>query len=196
MNLSSDEFINKLKSRDSDSITYLVNEYHEALFKTAIKHGLGTDQADEVVQGTWTTFFERVHTFEGRSHIRTYIFGILYNKLKELWRSNKKYTHDYTDEHIEKIFAEDGTHYIKAMDPSSWAESNEFVHILDEELKTLPYNQMMAFHLKEIEGEASEEICKILDISISNLGVLIYRAKHNLRAKLEKRFNEKEKVPV
>ena len=192
MNLSSDGFIEKLKSRDSDSITYLVGEYHEALFKTAIKHGLATDQAEEVVQGTWTTFFERVHTFEGRSHIRTYIFGILYNKLKELWRSNKKYTHDYSDDHIEKMFAEDGGHNTAVMDPSLWAESNEFVSILDEELKTLPYKQRMAFHLKEVEGEASEDICKILDISITNLGVLIYRAKHNLRMKLENRFKELE----
>lgn len=190
MNLSSDEFIQKLKSKDEEAITYLVGEYHEALFKTAIKHGLATDQAEEVVQGTWITFFERVQTFEGRSHIRTYVFGILYNKLKELWRSNKKYTHDYSDEHIEKIFAEDGTRYINSMDPGIWAQSNEFVTILSEELESLPYNQKMAFQLKEVDGESSEDICKILDISITNLGVLIYRAKHNLRARLESRFEQ------
>ncbi len=194
MNLSSDEFIQKLKSRDEASITHIVGEYHEALFKTALKQGLATDQAEEVVQGTWITFFERIHTFEGRSHIRTYVFGILYNKLKELWRSNKKYTHDYTDEHIEKIFNDDGTRYLNTMDPGIWAQSNEFVSILSEELESLPYNQRVAFQLKEVEGESSEEICRILDISITNLGVLIYRAKHNLRAKLESRFTEEASI--
>jgi RNA polymerase sigma-70 factor (ECF subfamily) len=190
MNLSSDEFIQKLKSKDHESISYLVNEYHDILFKAALKQGLGMDQAEEVVQGTWTTFFEKVQNFQGRSHIRTYIFGILYNKIKELWRSNKKYTHDYEDSAIEKFFQEDGNYLTNPVDPSDWSESNEFMDILHEELGKLPYNQKMAFTLKEVEGESSENICKILDISVTNLGVLIYRAKNVIRIRLEKRFSQ------
>jgi RNA polymerase sigma-70 factor (ECF subfamily) len=190
MNLSSEEFITKLKNKDHESISYLVNEYHDILFKTALKQGLGMDQAEEVVQATWSTFFEKVQNFQGRSHIRTYIFGILYNKIKELWRSNKKYTHDYEDSAIEKFFQEDGNYLTNPVDPSDWTESNEFIHILHEELDKLPYNQKMAFILKEVEGETSENICKILDVSVTNLGVLIYRAKNIIRIKLEKRFSQ------
>lgn len=188
MNVSSDEFLDKIRKKDNEAISFLIEKYHEVLFKAALKQGLGTDQAEEVVQETWSTFFQKAQNFEGRSHIRTYIFGILYNKIKELWRSNKKYTHDYTDEHIEKIFSDDGVHFEKPKDPSNWVESQEFMTILQEEIQHLPEKQRMVFNLKEVQGLESSEICKIMDISNTNLGVLAYRAKHNIRARLEKRF--------
>lgn len=191
MNVSSEEFLKRLKSKDNEAFSFLIEKYHETLFKAAMKQGLGLDQAEEVVQETWSTFYQKVDNFEGRSHIRTYLFGILYNKIKELWRSNKKYTHDYSDEHIEKIFTDQGVHIQIPIDPSNWVESHEFLSILEEELEFLPENQRMVFYLKEVQELKSAEICKILDISNTNLGVLAYRAKHNIRARLEKRFNEK-----
>lgn len=188
MNVSSEEFLNKVRDKDNEAISFLIDKYHDVLFKAALKQGLGIDQAEEVVQETWSTFFQKAENFEGRSHIRTYIFGILYNKIKELWRSNKKYTHDYSDEHIEKIFSDDGEHYQTPKDPSDWVESEEFISILEEEMQHLPEKQRMVFYLKEVQGLESSEICKILDISNTNLGVLAYRAKHNIRALIEKRF--------
>ena len=62
--------------------------------------------------------------------------------------------------------------------PSQWSENQEFMKILAEEIDKLPSNQKIAFTLKEIDGESTEDICKILDISVTNLGVLIYRAKN------------------
>jgi len=44
----------------------------------------------------------------------------------------------------------------------------------------------MAFNLKQVEELMSKEICNILDISNTNLGVLIYRAKNKLRECVER----------
>ena len=68
--------------------------------------------------------------------------------------------------------------------------SNEFIRILAKELEKLPNNQRIAFTLKEIEGESTKDICNILGVSNTNLGVLIYRAKSNLRLALEKSLNK------
>jgi RNA polymerase sigma-70 factor (ECF subfamily) len=190
MNFSSIEFIDKLKSRDSLVITQLVDQYHEALFKGAIKQGLASDQAEVVVQNTWGTFFEQIERFEGRSHIRTYLFGIMYNKAKETFRENKKYTGDYDESALEKIFTKEGSYDSPPKSPENWMQSNEFFIILGEELKKLPENQRVAFTLKEIEGESTQDICNILGVSNTNLGVLIYRAKNNLRLALEKSLNK------
>lgn len=159
------------------------------MIKGALKQGLSFDQAEEVVQSTWSTFFEKSENFEGRSHIRTYLFGIMYNKVKETWRSNKKYTHDYDDSQIEKVFNENGAFKEIPKEPDQWLESKDFHSILQKELEKLPENQRMAFTLKEIQGEDTETICKIMGISSTNLGVLIYRAKNNLRLSLEKELN-------
>ena len=39
------------------------------------------------------------------------------------------------------------------------------------------------------QGEKTEDICNILEVSSTNLGVLIYRAKNNLRIALTNRLS-------
>ena len=43
----------------------------------------------------------------------------------------------------------------------------------------------MAFVLREVEDLSTVEICKILDVTRTNLGVLLYRARNRLRECLE-----------
>ena len=187
MNLSSPDFLQKLKDKDHIAVSYLVELYHEVLFKGAIKQGLAQDQPEVVVQNTWGSFFEGIERFEGRSHVRTYLFGIMYNKARETFRDNKKYTADYDESAMDRLFSENGS-YKDPITPHSWLDSKETTQILDEEITKLPDSQRQAFILKEIEGESSSEICKILNITNTNLGVLIYRAKSNLRIALKNRL--------
>lgn len=188
INFSSPEYLELLKKREHNALTQLIETYHEALFFGALKSNLSEDQAEEVVQSTWDTFFRNVENFQGRSHIRTYLFGIMYNKVKETWRSNKKYTQE-SDDTIDNMFDDLGFYKNSPVDPSNWAESKEFINILKEELEKIPENQRLAFQLKEVQGEKTEEICKILEVTSTNLGVLLYRAKNNLRVRLEKRLS-------
>lgn len=190
MNLSSPDFLTKLKARERDTVSFLFNQYHETLFKGAMKQGLSVDQAETVVADTWSTFFEKIENFKGNSHIRTYLFGIMYNKTKELWRSNKKYTQEYQEYEIDNMFLEDGSHKGIPQDPSKWVQSNQSIELIHTELLKLPENQRLAFTLKEIDGESTEDICKIMDVSSTNLGVLIYRAKNNLRLALEEYYKD------
>lgn len=189
MNLSSPEFLSQLKAKEHSAVSHLVELYHEVLFKGAVKQGLAPDQAEVVVQNTWGSFFEGIHKFEGRSHVRTYLFGIMYNKAKETFRDNKKYTADYDESALDNLFSEDGK-YKTPLEPHSWLDNKETGAILNDEIAKLPDNQRTAFIMKEIEGESSAEICKILNITSTNLGVLIYRAKNNLRVALKSRFEK------
>ncbi len=43
----------------------------------------------------------------------------------------------------------------------------------------------MAFVLREIEGMDTQEICKILEVTRTNLGVLLHRVRNRLRECLE-----------
>lgn len=191
MNFSSDDFLKRIKDRDHNAIEELVNMYHQTLFKGALKQRLSQDQAESVVSDTWGTFFEKVENFKGNSHIRTYLFGIMYNKIKELWRSNKKYTTDHSDEEIDNLFNKDGSHATTPLDPSDWLQSNQSLEIIIKAIERLPENQRIAFTLKEIEGESTENICNILNVTSTNLGVLIYRAKNTLRKSLEEHFRNR-----
>ena len=52
-------------------------------------------------------------------------------------------------------------------------------------LEGVPTKQRMAFVLREVEELDTEEICKILEVTRTNLGVLLHRARTWLRKCLE-----------
>ena len=56
---------------------------------------------------------------------------------------------------------------------------------IDGCLDRVPTNQRMAFVLREIEGMDTQEICKILEVTRTNLGVLLHRVRNHLRECLE-----------
>ena len=49
----------------------------------------------------------------------------------------------------------------------------------------LPSQQRFACVLREIEGLTTEEMCKILEVTRTNLGLVLYRARNRLRDCLE-----------
>jgi RNA polymerase sigma-70 factor (ECF subfamily) len=148
--------------------------------------GFAENSAHELVQVTWAVFFEKIENFEGRSHIKTYLFGILFNKANEARRDKRKYhATEGIDEIMEKRFREDGHWTTPPLDPHRFMEASETLDLIKQCLDTLPVNQRAAFSLREIEDKKSEEICNILDVSVTNLGVLMYRARNRLRECIE-----------
>ncbi len=187
-NFSDPAFINKLITQDHHAIELLIKTYTSHLFNAAKGMGLEDTQATELVQNTWETFFEIINRFEKKSHIRTFVFGIFYNKAKEYKRELGRINqNEPIDELLESQFNQRGhwpgqTHL---MEPEKFAQASQTINIIEKCLSLLPVNQKMAFHLKEIECLQSKEICNILGITNTNLGVLLYRAKGALRKCIE-----------
>ena len=75
-----------IRSRDRLAIQNVVPTYLEQVLRAARGAGLSEQEAENVTQATLTTFIERASEFEGRSHVRTWIFGILYPKIAEARR--------------------------------------------------------------------------------------------------------------
>lgn len=178
--------VDKIKTLDRETLHQLVRDYTAQLRRAGLGMGLSSEQADELVQNTWTTFFEVAERFEGRSKIRTFLFGIMYNKARELRRDMKKHGHEGWDE-FESRFDERG-HWVKRPEaPEVFAQRSQDMKHLEECLEQLPSQQRAAFSLKEIQEMTTEEISEVMGVSANNLGVLTYRAKANLRECLEKK---------
>ena len=78
--------------------------------------------------------------------------------------------------------------------PAASAQKRSLVHsdrLLGEPiahcLDGLPLAQRSVFVLREMEGVETEEVCKILEVTITNMGVLMHRARNRLRECLEGR---------
>lgn len=185
-NFSSEEFVTRLRDRDSDAIEELVRAYTEHLFRAALGLGFDSNNAHELVQTVWVTFFDVVPRFEARSHVRTFLFGILYNKASELRRDQARFdSSDPVEQVLEARFDADGRWSDPPVDPERFLLATETLGLIERCLGALPLNQRMAFYLREIEEHSSSDVCKILSVTTTNLGVLLYRARNRLRECIE-----------
>lgn len=184
--LSPTEIIIAFKNQDWSVLELLIKQYTGFLLSAALSLGVKGSQADDLVQDVWSTFFEVLKNFNGNSQIRTFLYGILINKTRELRRENIKLNnHDPIEDVVESRFDSNG-HWVKPpISPELFMATSQTLELIYECIEKLPSNQRAAFCLWEIEENETSEICTALNVSATNLGVLLYRAKNRLRECIE-----------
>ncbi len=184
--LTDPELPARIRERDPDALSAVVQTYLPQVLRAARGAGLTETQADDVAQATFTTFIDTAPRFEGRSHVRTWLFGILYRKLAEGRRQlGRDRQYDDIDEVVEGRFNAAGRWSEPPRPPDAEFESRETRGQIDDCLEASPLQQRLAFTLREVEGLSTSEICNILGVSSTNLGVMLYRIRNRLRECLE-----------
>jgi len=179
-------FLDRLRQRDPEALAEAVNEHARALYRAARAFGFAEPEAEDLVQDVFTTFLEKLDGFEGRSLLRTWLFGILHRKTLERRRASM--IQDRTDaieDVLESRFDERGNWSRPPADLERLFLSKELGKLIRVCMDGLPASQREAFVLREVEELETGEICKILDVSATNFGVLIHRARGRLRDCLE-----------
>ncbi len=175
----------RIRERDPAVLEAVVREYLPQIVRAARGSGLGPQEAEDVAHATFIVFLEKAASFEGRSRVRTWIFGILFKKIMESRRSlERERQMDDIDEVVEKRFDRDGSWIVPPVAAAAVFDREVREHT-GECLEGVPPKQRMAFVLREVEGLGSDEICKILEVSDTNLGVMLHRARNRLRECLE-----------
>jgi RNA polymerase sigma-70 factor (ECF subfamily) len=89
--------------------------------------------------------------------------------------------------------------WAKGQGPSDWGShpeqqlnQKEFMIVLKSCLDELPDRFSQVFIMKEMDEYQTDEICKELDISSSNLWVMLHRARAQLRKCIEKNWFENQ----
>ena len=188
MSIEGPELADGIRSADPEAQRRVVEAYLPQILRASRAAGLDAPAAEDVVQSTFLTFFEKAATFEGRSQVRTWLFGILYRKIQEARRKGRREKPtDEIEAIVDRRFDERGNWANPPQDIEQLLEGVEIRDAIDGCLEGIPTRQRMAFVLREVEGLVGDEICKILDVSHTNLGVLIFRARNRLRECLEAR---------
>ena len=176
----------RIRRRDPSTLAAVVEAHLDSVLRAARAAGLDSQQAEDVAQETFATFLETATRFEGRSQVKTWIFGILYHKLKEARRSfAKDRRSDNIDRVFESHFDTDGSWSRPARGPEGDLLAGEARRNIARCLGEAPDRQRRAFVLREVEGLSSKAICKILEVSKTNLGVMLHRVRARLRECLE-----------
>ena len=192
-------------SSGSDPATW-VAQYGDYLFRYAMKRLRNEKVAEDIVQETFLAALQARERFEGQSAERTWLIGILKNKVIDYFRkAGREVSFEIddrtggSDDNYIQGGPESGNWDVTRR-PKAWqvdtgdrAEQQEFWEYLNRCLDSLDHKFSLVFVLREIEEMATEDICNVLGVTPTNLRVILYRARKQLRACLETRWLEKGK---
>lgn len=182
------DFVARLRQRDPAAMREVVHAYLPHLLRAARGAGLKAQNAEDVCQNTFVTFIEKIDGFEGRSQVRTWLFGILYRKIAEMRRAaGREGAGQDIDDVMESRFKPDGMWARPPRAADGRVNDADIRRHLADCLDGLSGDQRMAFVLREVEEMESEEICNTMEVSRTNLGVLLYRGRNRLRECLEEK---------
>ncbi len=172
-----------------------VNTYGDRLYRYAFARVNDAELSQDLVQETFLAGLKNRHSFQGQSSESTWLIAILKRKIIDHYRK-KSTTNELSLDAPDARFTSDKPlkgHWIKEKAPQNWIpdaekqmESNEFMEILQACIKHLPEKWASCFILRVMEEMKGEEVCKELDITSSNLWVMLHRARLQLRECIEK----------
>ncbi len=183
---SDPDFAAQIRGGDRTAIQTAVEAYLSQILRAARGAGLAPQEAEDVTQATFTTFIESAPRFEGRSSVRTWLFGILYKKIAEARRAGQRdRQNEEIDEAFERRFDARGQWSTPPRPVDTVLHQKEVQTEIFNCLDAAPPRQSLAFILREVEELSTEEICNVLGITRTNFGVMIHRIRNRVRDCLE-----------
>ena len=186
--------MNETKSEDVNAVAANWVEAHgDYLFNFAIGQVRDTNVAEDLVQETFLAALKSQGKFSGRSSERTWLVSILRHKLYDHLRKTCREravrvdplpVHDDGEAFDESML---WIHQVAAesTSPSHRIELAEFREHLEQAMGKLPPRIAQVFQLYSIEEQPNREVCARLNISESNLWVMLHRARKQLRSELD-----------
>ena len=186
-----------------------VDVHGDHLFAFALARLRNTTMAEDLVQETFLAALKSKKPFAGRSAERTWLTGILKNKIYDHFRKAGR-ERNFTDLEFQAD-ADDERFVAEGRLKGAWSPEHAPVEwptagaSLDNEVfwttfrdcaGKLPQNVAAAFTMREVDDTSSAEICETLNISEGNLWVMLHRARMALRRCLEMNWFAKQEAAL
>ncbi|WP_339896248.1 sigma-70 family RNA polymerase sigma factor [uncultured Algibacter sp.] len=160
-----------------------IDLYSDYLFNYTIARVSDREKAQDLVQDTFLAGLKSMKNFKGEASERTWLISILKRKIIDHYRKinsikgKAEVRINYSDSESEGDWLEE-----RVADPfdktaEDTLQNNELGEAIHNCLEKLPQKQADVFKMKTILGYETEVICNELNITASNLWVIIHRAR-------------------
>jgi RNA polymerase sigma-70 factor (ECF subfamily) len=185
------EDIQGLKNGSEHAFVRLVEEFSVKILNLCFSILQNREDAEDATQEVFSTVFLSVKDFKGDAKLSTWMYRIAVNKCQEHFRKkNRKKRFGFF---VSIDNSEQANWSPSFFHPGIELENKERSAILFAAIDRLPENQKLAFTLHKIEGLPHEEVCSVLNLSLSSVESLLFRAKQSLKKNLSEYYEKNEK---
>jgi RNA polymerase sigma-70 factor (ECF subfamily) len=184
------DLIKRARTGDERAFTELVQRYEDMIYSFSYKVCRNKEKAEETLQDTFINVYKNLSSFRGGSKFSTWLYSIVSNnclmkhrkrKLDDLWVSLDE--PPVIERNGPKKTAWDAT-------PAELLEDKELREKMDTAILMLPTDYRIVFILRDIEGRSSEEVAKILKLSVPAVKSRLRRARVFLRNQLNEYLSQ------
>jgi RNA polymerase sigma-70 factor (TIGR02943 family) len=170
-----------------------VDLYGNILYRFTLIRVRDTSVAEDLVQEAFLAALKSRQNFKGQSTEKSWLIGILKHKIMDYYRKNSRNNefNSFVDEakgfkdFFDNIEKEKRPTTSWGADPAQNLQNKEFLAVFHKCLENIPPKLAKVFTLRELDGVSTEDICKDLNITATNLWVILHRARLGLQNCLE-----------
>jgi RNA polymerase sigma-70 factor (ECF subfamily) len=183
--------LDKLQAGDETAYATLVQCYGGVMLNTVRRIVKHEEDAHDCLQDAFLQAFRKLHLFERRSSLKTWLHRLAVNsalmKVRARNRKDELVLEDWMSE-----FGEDGHRLEPQWDFSEPVESLLMRHatrtLVQQSIDALPDQYRIVLLLRDIEGYATDEVATLLETSTGSVKTRLHRARAALKKKLEPLF--------
>ena len=173
-------YIQQILQGDINAYRYLVEKYKNMVF--TIAHGIIKEEllAEEVAQDTFLKAYQNLQRFRKKAKFSTWLYRIAVNE--SLRKARKK---SLKLDHLDDIQMSEENLEMKP-EVIQQMHQEEQRELITNILNALNTNESLVLRLYYLEELKIEEISKILQLSQSNIKVILYRARKSFATRMKK----------
>ena len=178
--------ISLIKKKDESAFKYLVETYSDRVYNTVLSFVQHAEDAEDIAQEVFIEVYQSIDKFKNESKLFTWIYRIAVSKSLDHLKSKKR---KKRFAFVQSLFGDEGISLLADKPhfehPGVLLENKEHSKVLFFAISKLPENQQTAFNLNKVEGLSYNEVSEVMQVSVSSVESLLFRANQNLKKLLE-----------
>lgn len=175
-----------------DAFEELVTRYESKVYNLAMRFCRNQEDAEEVLQDVFTTLYQKLHRFEGKSQFSSWLYRIVVNASFMKLRKRKQLSNTVSIEDLapavrQQCLERESQNFARS---DSITLSKELRDQIEDAIGRLPDEYKAVFVLRDIDGLSNQEVGEILQLSIPAVKSRLHRSRIMLRRKLHRFYEE------
>ena len=165
---------------DATAFRSFIAEHRQRVFNVVLKRVQHLQDAEDITQDVFVDVYHKSSAFRGEAAVSTWLYRIAMNKSIDHLRKKQRrekgawigfFKPGATGETVDTDFYH----------PGIAAENKEKSVVLFNAMRSLPEKQHTAWVLSEMENLSYKEITEVMNLSLSSVESLLFRARQNLK---------------